>query len=295
MNDTPFLLERPGDRSITGAWHLPAQGTPVHGTVLFLHGYKGYMDWGCWDMVGNMFAHHGWRFLRINFTHNGTAPESPSTFSDLKAFAANTYRREKEEAACVIQALRARSSIQDTVVTKAPLAVIGHSRGGGIACLAAEAADKELKSAGKSGVDAIITWAAVADFASRFPKGEALEAWRSSGQLEVINHRTRQRLHHDWTFHSDFMAHQEALTIERAVRAYRGRMLIAHGTGDEAVTLDHAERLADWATDGTLHRMAGAGHTFGAREPWDEPALPADLGALTQTTLRFLEEGRAVE
>lgn len=295
MNDTPFLLERPGDRSITGAWHLPAHGTHAHGTVLFLHGYKGYMDWGCWDMVGNMFAHHGWRFLRINFTHNGTAPESPSTFSDLKAFAANTYRREKEEAAYVIQALREEASLQDSVATKAPLAVIGHSRGGGIACLAAEAADKELKSAGKRGVDAIITWAAVADFASRFPEGEALEAWRSSGQLEVINHRTRQRLHHDWTFHSDFMAHQEALTIERAVRAYRGRMLIAHGTGDEAVTLDHADRLADWATDGTLHRMAGAGHTFGAREPWDEPALPADLGALTQTTLRFLEEGRAVE
>lgn len=295
MNDTPFLLERPGDRSITGAWHLPAHGTHAHGTVLFLHGYKGYMDWGCWDMVGNMFAHHGWRFLRINFTHNGTAPESPSTFSDLKAFATNTYRREKEEAAYVIQALREEASLQDSVATKAPLAVIGHSRGGGIACLAAEAADKELKSAGKRGVDAIITWAAVADFASRFPEGEALEAWRSSGQLEVINHRTRQRLHHDWTFHSDFMAHQEALTIERAVRAYRGRMLIAHGTGDEAVTLDHAERLADWATDGTLHRMAGAGHTFGAREPWDEPALPADLGALTQTTLRFLEEGRAVQ
>lgn len=295
MNDTPFLLERPGDRSITGAWHLPAHGTHAHGTVLFLHGYKGYMDWGCWDMVGNMFAHHGWRFLRINFTHNGTAPASPSTFSDLKAFATNTYRREKEEAAYVIQALREEASLQDSVATKAPLAVIGHSRGGGIACLAAEAADKELKSAGKRGVDAIITWAAVADFASRFPEGEALEAWRSSGQLEVINHRTRQRLHHDWTFHSDFMAHQEALTIERAVRAYRGRMLIAHGTGDEAVTLDHAERLADWATDGTLHRMAGAGHTFGAREPWDEPALPADLGALTQTTLRFLEEGRAVQ
>ena len=295
MIEIPFLLERPGDRSITGTWHLPAHGTPSKGTVLFLHGYKGYMDWGCWDLVGNVFAHHGWRFLRINFTHNGTAPESPSTFSDLEAFAANTYRREKEEAECVIHALRASSSTEDSVATNASLAVIGHSRGGGIACLAAEAADKGLKSEGKRGVDGIITWAAVADFASRFPKGEALEAWRSSGQLEVINHRTRQRLQHDWTFHSDFMAHKEALTIERAVRAYPGRMLIAHGLGDEAVTLDHAERLADWSMDGTLHYMEGAGHTFGAREPWDEPALPADLGALTQTALRFLEEGRAVQ
>ena len=41
MKQLPFLLERPEDRDIQGCWHLPETNTV--GTILFLHGYKGYM------------------------------------------------------------------------------------------------------------------------------------------------------------------------------------------------------------------------------------------------------------
>lgn len=289
----PFLLERSNKRSIHGMWHFPS--APAKGTVLFLHGYKGYMDWGAWEQVGNLLASRGWRMLRINFTHNGTTPQAPNSFDDLEAFAANTYRKEKDEATSVLAALRSTGAMSDPVATDGPLAVIGHSRGGGIACLAGEAADRMLSNSGKRGVDAIVTWAGVADFASRFPKGQDREAWRKTGQLEIINHRTRQRLHHHWSFIEDFEAHEDALTIEASVRRYNGRLMAAHGTADAAVSLDHAERLVDWARQGELYTMTDAGHTFGAKEPWTEPTLPAELEELTQTTLRFLEEGRAVQ
>lgn len=293
MRTLPFLLERDADRAITGWWHLP-EGK-AHGTVLFLHGYKGYMDWGAWSMVGNRMAEAGWRFLRINFTHNGTSPEHPSAFVDLEAFAANTHRRELEEAVEVIRALGQGQGHGGEDFAEGPLAVIGHSRGGGIACLAAaEGSDARIADGGK-GIDALITWAAVADFPSRFPTGPALEEWRASGRLEVINHRTRQRMHHDWNFHLDYMAHARRLDIESAVRRFSGRMLVAHGTDDQAVDIDHAHRLASWSASNTLFIMEGAGHTFGAAEPWTEPHMPGDLEALTQTTLHFLEEGRAVQ
>jgi len=293
MKMMPFLLERSHERSIHGKWHFP-EG-PVKGTVLFLHGYKGYMDWGAWNHMGNRMASQGWRLLRINFTHNGTTPEAPDSFDDLEAFASNTYRREKEEATSVLSALRASGAMPDAMATEGPLAVIGHSRGGGIACLAGEDADRILRNSGQRGVDAIVTWAGVADFASRFPHGKDREEWQKTGRWEVINHRTRQRLHHNWSFLQDFEAHEDALTIETAVRRFNGRFMAAHGTADSAVSLDHAERLVEWAQQGELCTMAGAGHTFGAKEPWTDPALPAELEALTQTTLRFLEEGRAVQ
>lgn len=293
MRRHPFHLERRGDRPIHGHWHLPTG--EAHGTVLFLHGYKGYMDWGAWSMVGDVMAHAGWRFLRINFTHNGTTPEYPSRFVDLEAFGRNTYRRERDEAVDVLRALRSEGTILDAVAVDGPLAVIGHSRGGGIACLAAEAADQLLKAGGLRGVDMLITWAAVADFSERFPKGAELDAWRESGRLEVINHRTRQRMHHDLTFHEDFVAHEASLNIKRAVERFAGRVLVAHGEEDAAVGTDHAERIASWARQGKRFTLEGAGHTFDATEPWDAPILPAALDALTQTTLLFLEEGRAVQ
>ena len=101
----PFLLQRTDDRDIHGTWHLP-EHQPAKGTVLFLHGYKGYMDWGAWHQVGDQMALSGWRFLRINFTHNGTTPDAPSAFDDLDAFGRNTHRRERDEAMAVLRALR---------------------------------------------------------------------------------------------------------------------------------------------------------------------------------------------
>ena len=292
MRQTPFLLERPNDRAIHGCWHLP--DGEAKGTILFLHGYKGYMDWGCWRMLGTQCAAVGWRFLRINFTHNGTTPQHPSEFVDLEGFAANTYRRELEEAVTVLRALRTEGAQGDQTTREQPLAVIGHSRGGGIACLAAHEADQALKTQGKRGVDVLITWAAVADFAARFPAEAERDAWRKTGTREVINHRTRQRLWHNWDFYQDFEAHAHRLNIERAVSAYPGKTLIAHGDDDTAVPIDHARSLASWAQNGTLFIGEGAGHTFGAKEPWTAPTLPPAMEALTQTTLRFLEEGRAV-
>ena len=293
MQRHPFLLERGEDRPIHGVWHIPS--AEAKGTVLFLHGYKGYMDWGAWAMVGDAFAQAGWRFLRINFTHNGTTPEDPCTFTDLQGFAANTYSRELDESISVLQALRAEASMSDDTATEKPLAVIGHSRGGGVACLAASAADAKLQTEGKRGIQSLITWAAVADFASRFPSGKALEHWRQSGELEVINHRTRQRLWHNWSFIEDFMEQPNRLDVEQAVRQFSGQTLIVHGTSDQAVDTDHAHRLAAWAQEPTLSMGEGMDHTFGAKEPWTDPAMPEALAAITQTTLHFLEEGRAVQ
>ena len=117
---------------------------------------------------------------------------------------------------------------------------------------------------------------------------------QATGRREIVNHRTRQRLHHNWSFHEDFTANEQRLHIESAVLHYPGRMLVAHSSDDAAVTVDHAERLSEWGRASDLFLLEQGGHTFGASEPWTDAFLPDAMQAVTQTTLHFLEEGRAV-
>ena len=289
----PFHLERKANRPILGQWHLPQ--TPPKGTILFLHGYKGHMDWGAWSQVGNTVAHAGWRFLRINFSHNGTQPENPASFVDLEAFAENTHRRELEEANDVVRAIRVPSALHEVGPHQGPLAILGHSRGGGIACLAAAESNSALMPAGIEGVSHLITLASVADFQERFPKGDALKAWEKEGRMEVINHRTRQRLQHNWRFYTDFQAHARRLNIQDAVQRFTGPSLFIHCADDPAVPVEHAHRLAEWSPHPTLFIAEKGGHTFDTKEPWNESSLPAVMQAAMETALRFLEEGRAVQ
>ncbi|RZV60365.1 MAG: alpha/beta hydrolase, partial [Flavobacteriaceae bacterium] len=39
--------------------------------VIFCHGYKGFKDWGAWDLVANAFMEAGCFFVKFNFSHNG--------------------------------------------------------------------------------------------------------------------------------------------------------------------------------------------------------------------------------
>ena len=39
--------------------------------VIFSHGYKGFKDWGAWDLVGKEFAKNNLFFVKFNFSHNG--------------------------------------------------------------------------------------------------------------------------------------------------------------------------------------------------------------------------------
>ena len=62
--------------------------------IIFLHGYMGYKDWGCWNLVQAYFNNYEYGFLKYNVSHNGGTVENPIDFSDLEAFSENTYMNE---------------------------------------------------------------------------------------------------------------------------------------------------------------------------------------------------------
>jgi uncharacterized protein len=272
INRTPFThLSALGE--INGDIHHAVDPVERRGRIVFAHGYKGFKDWGAWDLLGDTLAEEGWDFVRFNFSHNGHIKPNLLDCSDETAWSHNTYSMELSDLESVLEFAR------DGMLTDSEqLIVMGHSRGGGIASLAASRND----------VDGLVLLASVCDFESRFPSGEALNTWRSSDRLEVLNGRTMQVLSHSFTFYEDFLENSESLNIESAIRSLTSPLLVIHGDSDEAVDISDGEKLAGWANDGKLIVIPGAAHTFGASHPWESAELPPYTIDMVQAIKQFL-------
>jgi uncharacterized protein len=238
--------------SLYGA-HLPADAP----TVLYLHGFKGFKDWGFVPYLGQRMMENGIRLLAMNFSHNGIG-EDLLAFTELQKFKENTFSLEVEEAQEVLE-----KYCLGEIFSGNPRAVgvIGHSRGGGIALLAFAA---HLK------VKGICTWASVSTFA-RYPEA-ILREWKAKGFLEVTNARTGQVMQLGYQLHEDLMAKMETtLDVRQAVMNCTKPLCFIHGEADEAVSSADARALFEWAenTSAELHLIPGAGHTFGAKHPFE--------------------------
>jgi pimeloyl-ACP methyl ester carboxylesterase len=245
--------------------------------VLFCHGYKGYKDWGAWDLVAEKFARNNFFFVKMNFSHNGGTPEQPIDFPDLEAFGNNNFIIELDDLETVIDWLTS-AEIAPKEMNSEKLSLIGHSRGGGIVL---------LKAAEDHRVDRVATWAGVSDFASRFPSGEVLEEWKKNGVAYVHNGRTKQEMPHYFQFFTTFKENEARLNIKNAVSNLNIPFLIVHGDQDETVPAEEANNLHSWNKNSELLVIPGANHTFGSAQPWKSQSLPEHLDAAAEKTIDF--------
>ena len=106
--------------------------------VVFCHGYKGFKDWGPFNLVANQFAKAGFVFIKMNFSHNGVTLENPNEFADLEAFAKNNFCMELDDTGVLINYLFSSScTIPKSEIDLNNLYIMGHSRGGAAAILKA--------------------------------------------------------------------------------------------------------------------------------------------------------------
>lgn len=263
------------DISLDARWIASERPLPI---VVFAHGYKGFKDWGCWNLVANKFAEAGFLFIKFNFSHNGTTVASPTDFVDEEAFGNNNYSKELFDLKEIIK-WTSKAEQLAAVADTSTLHLVGHSRGGGISLLAAGM--KEVKS--------FATWASVPDFASRFPFGHALKEWKEKGVFHVLNARTGQQLPHFIQFFDDFVQHEEKLDIRTSTKLISKPFLILHGSEDEAVHISEAMRLNKWGVFSSMYFVQGASHTFGAKHPWEKEQLPVDLDDVVERTIAFFK------
>jgi uncharacterized protein len=246
--------------------------------VIFAHGYKGYKDWGAWNLVAKAFADNGLVFVKFNFSHNGGTAEQPIDFPDLEAFGNNNFTKELDDLQSVIDWIKSEKSFVNEV-DLSNITLIGHSRGGGIVT---------IKAQEENCVTKVITWAGVSDYGGRFPKGEALEAWRKNGVSYVKNSRTKQQMPLYFQFYQDFEDNKERLNIEKSVQHLRIPHLIIHSEADTTVTIQEAHNLHSWNPKSTLFALQDATHTFDAVHPWENNFLPNALQEVVDKSVGFI-------
>lgn len=248
--------------------------------IIFSHGYKGFKDWGAWDLVAQKFTEKGINFLKFNFSHNGGTIENPIDFPDLEAFAKNTYSLELEDLQRIIDLVMSEDFQKDLPVSQ--LILMGHSRGGGVSIIKAS---EDLR------IDKVVTWASVSDFRPRFMENTpAFEEWKRTGITYIENTRTNQQLPHYFKFYEDFIANKDRFSIEQASKHLKRPILVVHGMGDTTVTIKEAEALAKWNKNNSeLFLIPDADHVFGAKHPWDSTNIPKDLETAIKKTVDFIK------
>jgi len=248
--------------------------------IIFCHGYKGFKDWGAWDLMAKAFAEAGFFFIKFNFSHNGGTAAQPIDFPDLEAFGNNNYTKELDDLETIINWISEHSEFK-TNADRNKLHLIGHSRAGGIVTIKAEENNRIKK---------VVSLAGVCDFGKRTATIGDLNEWKREGVKYILNGRTKQQMPHFYQFYKDFIDNEERLTIKRAVSNLKIPYLIIHGNADTSVLIDEAKSLHQWSPNSELVVIEGANHVFGASHPWTQTTLTLHLEKTIQAILLFLKK-----
>lgn len=267
-----FILSGSGDKTISGDVTYDENHTN-QANILFVHGFKGFKDWGAHNSVAGKFAEKGYRYFKFNLSHSGVTAAMPNDVTDLDAFASNTVSRELKDLETMINYVKHTYPLN-------PLYLIGHSKGGGLVILTGAADDRISK---------IVTWSAIADFSSLW-KREQEEEWLATGQIFVENARTKEKMPLNSTLLTDYNENKAAFNILNAAAALEIPWLILHGDDDVNVPFSVAQQLAQAQPNAKLQKIAGANHVFGASHPYTAETLPSHLQDVFDKTLAFLEE-----
>lgn len=240
-----------------------SQAKPV---VLFVHGFKGFKDWGPFPLLADFFAEKGYILVKFNFSHNGTTPEHPVDFEDLEAFGKNRYSYEMNEIGDVLDFIDDQAfPIPQHQVLNSRL-LIGHSRGGGI-CIA--------KAREDSRITALATLASVGNLAPW--NEEILNTWKEKGVLYIHNGRTQQEMPLYYSLVEDYHQHIHKLDLSKIAPQLTIPWLIIHGGKDETVPCEQGKMLHELNSQSEWLLLNNAGHTFDGQHPFHGNTLPEDL------------------
>lgn len=254
--------------------HLPHSGQTAP-LVIFAHGFKGFMDWGHFGAIGQVFAQAGFAFLRFNFTHNGTTLAQPDAFANLDAFGQNTYTKELQDLLAVIDHAATGQAAPRIDATR--ISLLGHSRGGAIALLAAQR---------YPAVHKVVTWNGVSTLL-RFSQ-EQMAEWQQRGILHIHNSRTGQLMPLYTDLLEDVRRYHREYQPARVARSLQQPYLQVQGTADATVPLSEAQNMRVFNYQMKWVDIEGGDHTFGGKHPWTEPDLPDHTLQAIEATLAFL-------
>ncbi|WP_192821347.1 S9 family peptidase [Rufibacter sp. LB8] len=279
VQKTQFLLPSPHGRNfaVDARWLPDGQPKPV---VVFVHGFKGFKDWGYFNLLADYFAQHGFVFVKLNLSHNGVEPDGDD-LTNLEAFGNNNFCIELDDVKTVLDYVTSGpKEIPAEEIDASYLFLIGHSRGGGLAV---------LKAAEDERVSGLATWAAVSDYDQRWSP-ETMETWQKTGVQYVLNGRTGQQMPLYYQLAENFLANKHRLDIPKAAEKLQMPWLIIHGEKDETLPVQMAHDLHFCNPYAELFLIPEGDHSFGGRHPFAGQELPDFTKAAAQKTISFFQE-----
>lgn len=258
--------------------HLDSGMMPI---IIFLHGFKGFKDWGTFPDAFFEMARQGFAVLAINFSHSGVGSDSDVVeYPDL--FRSQTLSQELADIEVTLEAIKSGDIGKPAGLTNLfPIGMIGHSRGGHTAIAAAAEFDD---------ISCLVTWAAVANVLDSWSDSMKKD-WEKSGVTEVANTRTGQVLPIDRVLFDDTVENRNRLiAIERVKELYIPCMFI-HGNQDESVPHRNSQLLYEACPGYEKEKLLidGANHTFGSSHPFDSEDLPEKFSEVVDQTIRWFQ------
>lgn len=238
-------------------------------TILFLHGFKGFKDWGTFPLVCERLSQVGFAVLAMNFSLNGIG-EDPLWFDRLDLFARETLSQDLNDIGTVLGGIRQETiTANGTRLNSKRVGVLGHSRGGQTAIAAAAEYDE---------IGCLVTWSAVADYLARW-SGSMKEDWETRGVTEIKNGRTGQSMPLKKVVYDDARANADRVIALNRVDELNMPSLFIHSKDDEAVLVSNAHQLyeACGAEKKDLLLLENTGHTFDGKHPFEAREFPSAL------------------
>lgn len=253
--------------------------------ILFLHGFKGFKDWGAFPDACEYMARYGFCVLAFNFSKNGVG-KNMLEFDEEELFRIDSLSSDLEDVGSVIQHLKKGNIRSEQVMINTDLiGLIGHSRGGHTAVAAA---------AEYPGIQTLVTWSAVSDYNERWTE-EMISDWESKGFTEITNSRTGQKLKFDKIVYDDAIENADRLMAIKRVKELHIPVLFIAAKNDKSVSHSDSKKLfRECPSDQKEIRLIqNTGHTFSTSHPFEDEDFPEPFDEVLESTETwFLEHLR---
>jgi dienelactone hydrolase len=205
----------------------PACGSPV---VIICHSFMAFKEWGFFPHVAERFARAGLVSVIFNFSFNGVVGDG-TRITDFARFERNTFSRELDDLDALADFL-ASGGMLPAAADVRRIAILGHSRGGGLAV---------VHGADDRRVNCVVTWSAIATF-DRWTAHQKAN-WRTTGHLPLAKDSAVSPLRLGVGLLDDVEENGPRLDIVRAGSRLGKPWLLLHGREDLTVPVREAEAL----------------------------------------------------
>jgi len=270
------------DELIRGQTHAP--DGPAKLVALLAHGFKGYKDYGFLPILAEEIASRSpVAAHRFNFSHSGVG-ENPTTFERPDLFERDSRDKQVHDLNRLMEFAGEGKLAGAEAGT--PVVLIGHSRGGVAALLAAGRAFRDDAPNRPAGVVSLSA-PSKASMLSEHEREELLE----KGFHETVSARTGQTLRVGKQLlqeELDAPANHDVLGLTKKIEC---PLLVAHGEEDGTVPVGMGKQIAAATGRARLVLLEGGDHVFNTPNPAD-PSAPKSpqLQRLCDEVVAFLKE-----